>query len=158
MEQLLSHHSLTGHLAGSIQTEADSAGRHIPGLQLGEGDLLLEDRVGASLYACPAPLFLTGQQHYVNLPGVDTASVLIWEALCSHNGHCELLAGSSIFKDDIQVTTFRDGLRDPSWHLKIGPILFLLQTEEEIRNGNDNAQLPFGEMVPLCAPSDPCAF
>lgn len=105
IEQLLSHHSLTGHLAGSVQAEADGTDSHISGLQLGEGDLLLEDRVGPSLNARSAPLFLTGQQDYMNLPGVDATSVLIREALCSHDGHCEFLAGSSIFKDDIQITT-----------------------------------------------------
>ena len=106
IEEPLTHHSLPGHLAGSVQAEADCTGSHISGLQLGEGDFLLEDGVGPSLYACPAPLFLTGQQHHMHLPGVDATSVLIREALCSDNGHCELLAGSSIFKDDIQVTTF----------------------------------------------------
>lgn len=105
-EQLLSHHSLSGHLTGSIQAEADSTGSHISGLQLGESDLFLEDRVGPSLYVRLTPLFLAGQQHYVNLPGVDTTSVLIWETLCSHNGHGELLGYSSIFKDDIEITAF----------------------------------------------------
>lgn len=157
-EQLLPHHSLVGHLAGSIQAEAGGTGSHVSGLQPGKGDLLLEEGVGSSLYACPAPLFLTEQQHYVNLPGVDTTSVFIWEALCSHSGYCELLAGSSVFKDDIQVTTFGDGLQDTRWHLKIGPILFLLQTEERIRNGSDDAQLHFGKMVPHCVPSEPHTF
>lgn len=105
-EQLLAHHSLSGHLTGSIQAEADNTGSHLSGLQLGEGDLFLEDRVGPSLDVRLTPLFLTGQQHYVNLPGVDTTSVLVWETLCSHNGHSELLGDSSIFKDDIKVTAF----------------------------------------------------
>lgn len=106
IEEPLAHHSLPGHLAGGVQAEADSTSSHISGLQLGEGDFLLEDGVGPSLYVRPAPLFLTGQQHDMHLPGVDATSVLIWEALCSYDGHCELLAGSSIFEDDIQATTF----------------------------------------------------
>lgn len=100
-KQLLSHHPLSGHLTGSIKAESDGTGSHVPGLQLGEGDLLLEDGIGPSLDVSLAPLFLTGQQHYMDLPGVDTTPVLIWKALCSHNGHGELLGYSSIFKDDI---------------------------------------------------------
>lgn len=100
-EQLLSHHPLSGHLTGSIQAESDSTGSHVPGLQLGKGDLLLEDRIGPSLDVRLAPLFLTGQQYDMNLPGVDTTPVLIRKSLGSHNGHGELLGYSSIFKDDI---------------------------------------------------------
>ena len=51
IEEPLTHHSLPGHLAGSVQAEADRTGSHISGLQLGEGDFLLEDGVG------PLPLF-----------------------------------------------------------------------------------------------------
>lgn len=120
-EQLLLHHSLVGHLAGSVQAEAGGTGSHVSGLQPGKGDLLLEEGVGSSLYACPAPLFLTEQQHCVNLPGVDTTSVFIWEALCSHNGYCELLAGSSVFKDDIQVTTFGHQMAPENWPNPVPP-------------------------------------
>ena len=61
IEEPLTHHSLPGHLEGSVQAEADRTGSHISGLQLGEGDFLLEDGVGPSLYAGPAPLFLTSK-------------------------------------------------------------------------------------------------
>lgn len=141
VEELLAHHLLPTHLVHGVEAEADSMAAQLLWLQLAEGDFVLEDGDGSFLHTRLPPLFLARHQNRVHLPGAHTAAVLVWDVPGLQDCGYQLLTWGFIGEDDIQVTTFADGLMGTVMSWSTVHSIVLLQTEGT-SNTSTAAQMP----------------
>lgn len=141
VEQLLPHHLLPHHPVHGVEAEANGVAAQLLGFQLAEGDFVLEDGDGPSLHTGLAPLFLAWHQDSVHLPGVHPTAVLVRDVPGLQDSGCQLLTRGFVGEDDIQVTTFADGLMGTvmSWHTV--HFIVLLQREGRSKTST-GVQLP----------------
>lgn len=118
VEELLPHHLLPSHPVHGVEAEANGVAAQLLWLQLAEGDFVLEDGDGPSLHTRLTPLLFAWHQNCVHLPGVHPTAVPVWDVPGLQDGGYQLLTWGFIAEDDIQVTTFADGLMGTvvSWH------------------------------------------